>query len=158
MSASNVSATTTIAAPPATIFAILADPRQHARIDGSGTVRGVVSGPDRLELGSKFGMRMRIGAPYRIRNTVVEFEQDRLIAWRHLGTHRWRYELEPLPESDGGGTRVTETWDVGHCNAPTRWVLGALGYPRTHARSIERTLATLESTAETDAETVGDHL
>ena len=147
MSASNVSATTTIAAPPATIFAILADPRQHARIDGSGTVRGVVSGPERLELGSKFGMRMRIGAPYRIRNTVVEYDQDRLIAWRHLGTHRWRYELEPT----AGGTRVTETWDVSHCNGATRWVLGVLGYPRTHARSIERTLDTLKAVAEADA-------
>ncbi|MBZ5737986.1 SRPBCC family protein [Nocardioides mangrovi] len=146
MSASDVSASTTIAAPPATIFAILADPRQHARIDGSGTVRGAVSGPERLELGSRFGMRMKLGAPYRIRNTVVEYDADRLIAWRHVGTHRWRYELEPTAE----GTRVTETWDVSRCNGPTRWVLGALGYPRTHARSIERTLATLKTVAEAD--------
>ncbi len=40
MAATNVSASTTVAAPPATVFAILADPRQHPRIDGSGTVRG----------------------------------------------------------------------------------------------------------------------
>ena len=39
MSATNVSASTTIAAPAATVFDILADPRQHPRIDGSGTVR-----------------------------------------------------------------------------------------------------------------------
>lgn len=148
MSASNVSASTTIAAPPEVVFAILADPRQHPRIDGSGTVRGVVSGPDRLELGSKFGMSMKIGAPYRIKNTVVEFEPDRLIAWRHLGTHRWRYELTPTAD---GGTEVTETWDVSHCNGPTRWALGALGYPKTHARSIEATLANLEAAAEADA-------
>jgi uncharacterized protein YndB with AHSA1/START domain len=148
MSATNVSGTTTIAAPPEVVFAILADPHQHARIDGSGTVRGVVSGPDRLELGSTFGMSMRIKAPYRIRNRVVEYEADRLIAWKHVGTHRWRYELEP---TDDGGTRVTETWDVSHCNGPTRWVLGALGYPRTHARSIEQTLANLKAAAEADA-------
>ena len=146
--ASDVSGSTTIAAPPAVVFAILTDPRQHVRIDGSGTVRGVVSGPERLELGSRFGMSMRIGAPYRIRNTVVEYEPDRRIAWRHLGPHRWRYELEPTGD---GGTRVTETWDVSHCNGPTRWVLGALGYPRIHARSIERTLATLKEAAEADA-------
>ena len=42
--AKNRSASTTIDAPPADVFAILADPRQHARIDGSGTVRGSVSG------------------------------------------------------------------------------------------------------------------
>jgi uncharacterized protein YndB with AHSA1/START domain len=147
MSASNVSASTTIAAPPATIFAILADPRQHARIDGSGSVQGALSGPERLELGSKFGMKMKIGAPYRIKNTVVEYDEDRLIAWRHIGTHRWRYELEPTAD----GTRVTETWDLSHCNGATRWVLGALGYPKTHARSIEKTLATLKSVAEADA-------
>ena len=148
MSATNVSGTTTIAAPPEVVFAILADPHQHARIDGSGTVRGVVSGPDRLALGSTFGMSMRIKAPYRIRNRVVEYEADRLIAWKHVGTHRWRYELEP---TDDGGTGVTETWDVSHCNGPTRWVLGALGYPRTHARSIEQTLANLKAAAEADA-------
>lgn len=150
MTASNVTRSITVAAPAATVFDILADPRQHARIDGSGTVRGSLAGPERLALGSTFGMSMRIGAPYRIRNRVVEFETDRLIAWRHLGTHRWRYELEPLPESDGGGTRVTETWDVSHCNAPTRWVLGALGYPKVHARSIERTLDNLRAAAESD--------
>lgn len=146
--ATDVSASTTIAAPPAAVFAILADPRQHARIDGSGTVRGALSGPERLELGSRFGMRMRIGAPYRIRNTVVEYDEDRLIAWRHLGTHRWRYELTPA--GSGAGTVVTETWDVSHCNGPTRWVLGALGYPRIHARSIPATLARLKDAAEAD--------
>ena len=46
-----VTATTVIAAPPAAVFDILADPRQHSVIDGSGTVTGSVSGPDRLELG-----------------------------------------------------------------------------------------------------------
>jgi hypothetical protein len=29
---------------------------------------------------SKFGMDMKIGAPYKILNTVVEYDQDRLIA------------------------------------------------------------------------------
>lgn len=152
MSATNVSGSTTIAAPAATVFDILADPRQHPRIDGSGTVRGSISGPDRLTLGSTFGMSMRIGAPYRIRNRVVELEPDRLIAWRHFGTHRWRYELEQL---DDGRTRVTETWDVSRCNAPTRWVLGALGYPKVHARSIERTLENLRAAAEADASAGG---
>ncbi|MGB0102380.1 MAG: SRPBCC family protein [Nocardioides sp.] len=148
MSASDVSASTKVAAPPATVFAILADPREHPRIDGSGSVRGVVAGPERLALGSTFGMSMKIGAPYRIKNTVVEFEEDRRIAWRHAGPHRWRYDLEP---TEDGGTRVTETWDLSHCNSATRWLFGLLRYPRTHARSIEQTLANLKQAAEADA-------
>src|SRR6478609_11379806 len=120
MSAHDVSASTTIAASPEVVFSILADARQHARIDGSGTVRGVVDGPDRLELGSEFGMSMKMGAPYRIKNRVVEFEEGRLIAWRHLGAHRWRYELESQGD---GSTLVTETWDLSHCNGLNKWVL-----------------------------------
>jgi len=148
MSASSVSASTMISAPPATIFAILADPRQHARIDGSGTVReAVVDGPERLELGSTFGMHMKIGAPYRTKNKVVEYEADRLISWRHFGTHRWRYELAPVD----GGTQVTETWDLSHCNGVNKWILGALGYPKRHRKGIEQTLVKLKAAAESDA-------
>jgi uncharacterized protein YndB with AHSA1/START domain len=150
MLASDVSASTAIDAPPAVVFAILADPRQHPRIDGSGTVRGSVSGPDRLELGSRFGMDMRLGAPYRIRNRVVELEEDRLIAWRHFGTHRWRYELAP---TDDGGTVVTETWDVSRCNTVTRLALGALGFPERHRAGIARTLVNLKAAAEAEVAT-----
>ena len=148
---SNVTASTTVAAPPSVVFAILADPRQHARIDGSGTVRDAVSGPDRLELGSTFGMNMKIGAPYRTKNKVVEYEEDRLIVWRHFGAHRWRYELEPVD----GGTRVTETWDLSHCNGLNKAILGAMGYPKRHQRGIEQTLVKLKAAAEADAADVG---
>jgi uncharacterized protein YndB with AHSA1/START domain len=147
MRAHDVTGSTMISAPPEVVFAILADPRQHARIDGSGTVRGVVDGPDRLALGSTFGMDMKIGARYRIRNRVVEFEDGRLIAWRHFGAHRWRYELEPV----AGGTRVTETWDVSHCSGPVRVALRLVGYPRRHERGIARTLGNLRAAAERDA-------
>ncbi|MEP9363197.1 SRPBCC family protein [Nocardioides sp. CN2-186] len=149
MTAHDVSASTTIAAPPEVVFAILADARQHPRIDGSGTVRAAVSAPDRLELGSEFGMDMKMGAPYKIKNRVVEFEEGRLIAWRHLGAHRWRYDLEPVE----GGTQVTETWDLSHCNAVNRWVLGVMGYPKRHRRGIEQTLVNLKAAAEEDAVT-----
>jgi uncharacterized protein YndB with AHSA1/START domain len=148
MSATDVSASTTIAAPAATIFEILADPRQHSRIDGSGTVRGSISGPERLELGSTFGMDMKMGAPYKIKNRVVEFDDGRLIAWRHIGAHRWRYELEP---QDDGTTRVTETWDLSHCNAVNRWVLGVMGYPKRHRAGIAQTLVNLKAAAEADS-------
>lgn len=103
-----------IDAPAQAVFDVLADPAQHAVIDGSGSVRGQLSGPERLSLGARFGMDMRIVVPYRIRNTVVEFEEGGRIAWRHMNGHRWRYELTPLPEEgpdSGSRTEVVETFD-----------------------------------------------
>lgn len=147
MSDLNESATTTINAPASVIFAILADPRQHSRIDGSGTVGTATSGPDRLELGSQFGMKMKMGAPYRIKNKVVEYEPDALIAWRHMGVHRWRYELSP---NANGGTDVTETWDLSAYGNVGRKVLSGLFGKKT-AAALKSTLVKLKSAAEADA-------
>lgn len=144
-----VTASTVIAAPPATVFAILADPRQHARIDGSGTVLGVAQGPDRLELGSTFAMKMKMGAKYQTPNTVVELEPDRLIAWKHFAPHRWRYELAP-EGPDGTSTRVTETWDISRYPIGARQVLRAMFATKTQA-GIEQTLVLLKQAAEADA-------
>lgn len=122
------------------IFDVLADPAMHAVIDGSGTVVDAQDGgPDRLEAGARFGMSMKLGAPYRILNTVVEFEEGRLIAWRHFHGHRWRYELEDAP---GSGTRVTETFDWS--GARTKLALELAGIPKRNLRGMERTLEKLD--------------
>jgi len=139
-----VTASIVIDAPADAIFAILTDPAQHAAIDGSGTVKGAPTGPARLELGSEFGMTMKNGATYKTANRVVEFEPGRLIAWRHKAPHRWRYELEPAP---GGGTKVTETWDI------SRWPFGArqglsLVFAGKTQKGIEQTLVRLKAAAE----------
>ncbi|WP_134768118.1 SRPBCC family protein [Nocardioides sp. 1609] len=147
MGSKSRSAGTTIAAPPSVVFAILSDPRQHTRIDGSGTVRATVSGPERLELGSEFGMDMKNGAKYKIKNKVVEFEPDRLIAWRHKGKHRWRYELTP---TNGGGTQVVETWDLAHYDPVSRAALKALFGSRTQ-KALDETMVKLKAAAEADA-------
>jgi uncharacterized protein YndB with AHSA1/START domain len=130
-------------APPSAVFDVLADPRAHGEFDGSGTVRSAIKGPDRLSLGDRFGMSMRLGVPYTISNEVVEFEPDRRIAWRHVGHHRWRYELEPVGE---GSTKVSETFDWSTSRAP--WLLELVGYPATNARSIEATLPRLKAYVE----------
>ena len=98
-----------IAAPAAAIFDLLADPRRHAEIDGSGSVGTVLDGtPARLSQGAEFGVAMKqMGMRYKVANTVSEFEEGRRIAWHHKANVTWRYELEPTP----GGTRVRETWD-----------------------------------------------
>ena len=68
--------------------------------------------------------------PYRVQNEVVEFEEDRKIAWRHLGHHVWRYELEPVAE----GTRVTETFEWAHARAP--WALELLRVPQRNRKAM----------------------
>lgn len=123
-------------APAGRIFDLLADPANHPMIDGSGSVRASRStGPRRLELGSRFGMDMRLGLPYGIRNTVVEYEPGRLIAWRHFNGHRWRWQLADLGD---GRTEVTETFDWSTARAPK--VLELLGFPARNRRGIEATL------------------
>lgn len=114
-----------IPAPPEAIFALLVDPDRHRDIDGSGTVRNAKQGSSRLELGSSFGMSMKLGIPYAMVSTVVEFVDDRRIAWqtrgptavgRLFGGRIWRYELEPVD----GGTRVRESWDITGESAVTK--------------------------------------
>jgi len=143
VSKQSVSGARVIATQPEGIFAVLVDARRHVEIDGSDTVRrSEMRAPVRLELGSKFGMKMRLlGMPYRVTNTVAEYEENRLIAWRHLGRHRWRYDLEPIE----GGTKVTETFDWSASIAP--WAIEAAGYPQRHVGDIERTLNRLEAVA-----------
>lgn len=136
-----ISRSRTIPAPAQRIFDLLADPAAHTRFDGSGTVRTPVKAPARLSLGAHFGMSMKICAPYRVTNEVVEFDEGRRIAWRHFGGHVWRYELQPV---DGGkATRVTETFD----GRPAKWsyVSRALGFYRRHPAAIEATLERLSA-------------
>jgi uncharacterized protein YndB with AHSA1/START domain len=137
-----------IAASPEAIFDLLADPARHGEIDGSGTVLRQRGGGHRLTLGAKFGMDMKLGPlPYRINNTVVEFEENRLIAWAHFGGHRWRYRLEPIDiEAGGVGTRVTEEFDWSTSKAPK--LIELAGYPRKHVAGIERTLERLAAAVE----------
>jgi uncharacterized protein YndB with AHSA1/START domain len=140
---------TTIEAPPEVVFAIVSAPRQHPRIDGSGSVRNLVEGPERLTKGAEFGVSMRLfGLPYKITNRVVEFEDDKLIAWRHMGGHRWRYELEL---TDDGGTQVTETFDYSRYGAVASAMIRIAGFPGRNRRGIAATLQRLKEAAEADA-------
>lgn len=139
-----VSTSRVIAADRQRLFDIVADPSMHPVIDGSGSVKGTTDEePERLAMGMSFGMDMRIGAPYRITNTVVEFEEGVRLAWRHMGGHRWRYEFADTPE----GTLVTETFDWATSRSPL--FLQLAGYPRRNLRGMQATLARLEELATT---------
>ena len=138
-----------IPAPAEAIFDLLADPGRHHEIDGSGTIVGARSaGERRLALGDSFGMDMDWGVNYATKNVVVEFEENRRIAWQTLApkplsyvlTGRiWRYELEPVE----GGTIVRETWDTRQEALPSRYVVRATMTDLTR-RNMEKTLERIE--------------
>jgi len=136
-----------IPAPAEQIFAYLVDPEKHKEIDGSGTVRDAKGPPQQLKLGSRFGMSMKMGLPYSMVSTVIEYEPDRCIAWqthgptaigKFVGGRIWRYELEP----QDGGTLVKESWDIRHETALLKPVVRrAAGETRKH---MAATLARIE--------------
>ena len=114
MKQDEVSVERVINAPASEIFALVSDAGKHPSFDGSGTVKHAAQESMPLSKGSKFGMSMRFGLPYRTTNEVIEFEPDRRIAWQTtmlgglVGGRIWRYELSPAD----GGTLVRETWDI----------------------------------------------
>jgi hypothetical protein len=131
-----------VPAPAAEVFALLADPRRHHELDGSGTVRDIpVTGPDRLSEGARFTVGMKQhGFPYKITSKVTAFEDDRLIEWAHPFGHRWRWELV---ETQPGTTQVTETFD--YTTARTPKLLEWFGQPSANAVGITKTLEGLSA-------------
>ena len=148
MSTKTVSVTRTIPASADQIFDLLADPAGQRRIDGSGTLQSGGDGSRRLALGDTFTMDMKMGIGYTMVNTVIEFEENRRIAWqprpdnkliaKFVGGRIWRYELEPV---DGGSsTKVTETWDTSQEKA---FGMGAMA--KSVETSMTKTLEKIEA-------------
>jgi uncharacterized protein YndB with AHSA1/START domain len=137
-SSRSISVSRLIHAPASTIFDLLADPRQHVLLDGSGSVSSVKRAPKRLALGSTFSMHMKMGLGYITRNRVVEFEENRRIAWHHFAQFVWRYELEPVD----GGTLVTESFDY---DKPWAFAIIAMGFPERNRSAMEGTLERLQA-------------
>ncbi len=137
------SASIIINAPVTKIFNVVANPMMHSVIDGSNSVRSVIKGPMRLALGSTFGMNMEIGIKYRITNTVVEFEENKLIAWRHLGRWIWRYEFKEISPTQ---TVVIESFD-GTKTPFNVWLKARKAYPYTQ-KAVAKTLVRLKEYCE----------
>jgi uncharacterized protein YndB with AHSA1/START domain len=140
-----------IAAPPEKVWALVADPRRHKDINGNDTVRDAFDVPQQLALGSVFGMNMEFGGDYTMVNTVIEYDDNRRIAWQArppaggsqwrtiFGGRIWRFELEPVD----GGTRVRESWDVSEEGKyGTRWLVRLYG-SKTRA-NMQKTLDRIE--------------
>jgi hypothetical protein len=107
----------TIAAEPAAIFRVLADPRGHVQIDSSGMLMSATGEPV-TGVGDTFVVHMDREAlndfplgEYDVTVEIVAFELDREIAWTPKGNfdigHVYGYRLEP---SDAG-TLVTSYYD-----------------------------------------------
>jgi uncharacterized protein YndB with AHSA1/START domain len=132
-----------VAAPAPELFEIVADPRRHGELDGSGTVLDTVSGPQRLALGARFSVKMKQhGGPYRITSRVTDFAEGRVVEWRHPLGHRWRWEFTPLPD---GTTRVTETFDYSQVGTVKARGLELFRMPKQNAAGIEATLSQLQA-------------
>lgn len=138
-----------VPASPAEVFAVLTDIDRHTALDGSGMLQGRPDGPRPLVLGSRFSMGMRQARlPYRSVSTVVEYEQDRLVAWssagevagrRVVGGQRWRFELEPAK----GGTLVRHSYVWGYA-AMRRLTVELPGYPKRMRSAMAGSLRNLE--------------
>lgn len=140
MDGNTVSVERIINAPASEIFALVADAGKHASFDGSGTVQHAAQESIPLSKGSKFGMSMKMGLPYKTTNTVIEYEPDRRIAWQTtmlgglVGGRIWRYELEPVDN----GTLVRETWDISRDKQAA--VLKRTGMPKEAEKGMRATL------------------
>ena len=109
----------TIAADPASIFKVLADPKGHVAIDSSGMLLDATGDPV-AQVGDTFVVHMDREAlndypmgKYDVTVSITKYEQDREIAWTIIGTispqigHVYGYTLEPTDD----GTLVTSYYD-----------------------------------------------
>jgi uncharacterized protein YndB with AHSA1/START domain len=123
MTEETVSATTTISASAETVFAVLADPSQHAAIDGTGWVREPRDGQRLTGSGQIFRVAMyhpnHPDGSYEMANQVLAFEPPRVISWKpgyvspetgklEFGGWMWRYDLTQIGPDK---TKVTLSYD-----------------------------------------------
>ncbi|NNG98565.1 prolipoprotein diacylglyceryl transferase [Gordonia araii NBRC 100433] len=145
-----VSATREIAAPASAIFDLIADPAQQPRFDGNENLQEADEGQRVTAVGDSFRMTNTSG---RVRdNKVVEFVEDRVIAWlpsevdKAPPGHLWRWELKPVDEET---TSVTHTYDWTRLSSDeTKRIERARG---TTSESLLASLDRLAEVVEADA-------
>jgi hypothetical protein len=127
----NLTAQRRIEATPHAVFAVLADPGNHAAIDGTGWVRGPLQDGVRITaVDEVFDMAMfhpqHPDGDYEIANRVVAFEPPTAIGWepgfyvqdghRDSGRWTWRYDLAEIDSQ----TDVTLTYDWSNATPDAR--------------------------------------
>ncbi|MBE1531703.1 SRPBCC family protein [Actinomadura algeriensis] len=119
----------TIAAPPATVFAVLTDPRGHVAIDSSGMLQSA-EGDRVAKAGDRFVVHMDRESlndfplgKYDVTVVITEFERDAHIQWTIEGAikppieHIYGYRVEP---AEDGGSLVTSYYDWSQISAEYR--------------------------------------
>lgn len=106
------SASRELRATPDRIFEMIADPSRQPEWDGNDNLAHADPGQRVHAVGDIFTMTLTTGSVRQ--NHVVEFNEDRLIAWKPSEPgkvpvgHLWRWELVPLDEER---TLVVHTYD-----------------------------------------------
>ena len=143
--------TRTIAATPAQIFAVLADPSRHQDTEPGDWVRDAVDTAPITTTGQMFAMNMfheQAGGHYVMHNLVTVFDKDRAIGWvpgrlDDAGNHSpggwlWRYDLTP----NGDQTDVSLTYDWSATSQDFRDQFGGMAvFPEDY---LAASLATLD--------------
>jgi hypothetical protein len=140
-----------IAAPAADIFAVLRDPHGHVAIDATGMLQDA-DGDRASAVGDKFVVHMDRESlndfpmgKYDVTVKIVEFEEDKLIAWTIEGQikpqigHVFGYRLE----ADGDDTVVTSFYDWS--NIDQKWRDAGI-FPVISELALRSTLGILDRT------------
>lgn len=154
-----MSVSRTIGAPAPALFALLADPATHPRIDGSGMLVAPRDATALTAVGDVFTMAMHNEemGDYEIVNRVVVFEPDRRLSWEPVlsrttrpdrqadvgvsAHHVWGWELAAVAP---GVTEVTEYFD---CTRSPQWLVSASRGGERWLPAITASLARLDALA-----------
>lgn len=126
------SATREMRARASQVFEMIADPSLHPEWDGNDNLANAAPGQRVRSVGDVFSTTLTRGSVRE--NHVVEFVQDRVIAWKPAEPgqapvgHLWRWEVQPI---DHERSVVIHTYDWTELTDPSR-------YPRAQATTSER--------------------
>lgn len=154
-----MTASRTIAATPEDVFAVLADPSQHAAIDGTGWVRNSLDGEQLTAAGQVFRIAMyhanHPDGHYEMANRVEVLDPPRAISWQPgqddgsgtvgYGGWFWRYDLAPHGDA---ATAVTLTYDW---SAVPAFLRENITFPPFGSEHLENSLAHLDELATPEA-------
>lgn len=149
-SATGIVVTSTVRVPAGDLFAVLADPRRHVEIDGSGMLRPGADAQPVTGAGQVFTMEMHLPSlgDYRTENHVVDFVDGRSIAWMTAREGqppagvRWSWELLP---ADDGCTTVVHGYDWSRVTDPA--VLARVSFPRVSAEAMQESVRRVAAAA-----------